>query len=140
MVAYHTNLASIMDNITTLEVILFLVIDFVILATIVAGIFFLVLYLQTRKQKRIKTVNLGELEAFKNKTLETETNFTLEHNKPVAPSSLHKGETMSHFPSPPMRTNAEESTRLFHCQMQENEQQMNSAFTATQSNTNYFNL
>lgn len=131
---------------STFEVIIFLLIDFVILASVVAGIFFLVLFLKTRKQKHIKVVNLNDLEAFKNRNLQMETDISIQQNRPVAPSTIQQNneyidiEQVSYSP-PPMRTASESNQKMFNCQMQQNEQQMNDTFVATQgNNTNYFNM
>ena len=131
---------------STFEVVIFLLIDFVILASIVAGIFFLVLFLKTRKQKRIKVVNLNDLEAFKNRNLQMETDISIQQNRPVAPSTIQQSneyidiEQVSYNP-PPMRTASESNQKMFNCQMKQNEQQMNDTFVATQNNnTNFFNM
>jgi len=127
---------------STLEVVIFLLIDFVILASIVAGIFFLVLFLKTRKQKRIKVVNLNDLDAFKNKNLQMETDISIQQNRPVAPSTISSAATeQATYSPPPMRNAGVDNQRMFNCQMQQTQQQMNDTFVATQgNNTNYFNM
>lgn len=132
---------------STLEVVIFLLIDFIILASIVAGIFFLVLFLKTRKQKHIKVVNLNDLDAFKNKNLQMETDISIQKNRPVAPSTIEQSnaftataEQVTYSP-PPMRNAGNDNQKMFNCQMQQTQQQMNDTFVATQgNNTNYFNM
>ncbi len=126
----------IMEGFSTIQIILFLLIDFIILASVVAGAFFLFLFVQTKRQKQPKVTNLNDLEMFKNRNLENETNVVIENNRPVAPSSISK-ERSRDF-APPFRTNGEDSQKLFSCQMKENQMQMNT--TASQSNTNFFNM
>ena len=127
---------------STLEVVIFLLIDFIILASIVAGIFFLVLFLKTRKQKRIKVVNLNDLDAFKNKNLQMETDISIQQNRPVAPSTISNAATeQATYSPPPMRNAGVDNQKMFNCQMQQTQQQMNDTFVATQgNNTNYFNM
>ena len=135
------------ETFSTFQVVVFLLIDFVFLASIVAGIFFLVLFLKTRKQKNIKVVNLNDLDAFKNKNLSMETNISMQQNRPVAPSTIHQSngylsvtEQASYTP-PPMRSSNDGNQRLFNCQMQETQRQMNDTFIMSQqNNTNYFNM
>jgi hypothetical protein len=134
------------------QVILFLFIDFLILTSIVAAVFFLILFFKTRKEKKIRTVDLNELDAFKNKNLQMETNITLENNKPVAPSTIQKNETLFDDPfayKPPVRIREDEHQKMFNCQMQQTQQQMQTDFAihqqqiandTMQNNTNYFNM
>lgn len=131
----------------TWQVIIFLLIDFIIFASIVAAVFFLILFFKSRKQKNIKVVDLNDLEAFKNKNLQMETAISIENNKPVAPSTLQASFT---FEQPlekysvPVRSMDNDSNRLFNCQMQQNEQHMNdTAFVSSQqgvANTNFINM
>ena len=138
---------------TTLETVIFLLIDFVILASVVAGIFFLVLYLKSRKYKKIKSVNLNELDAFKNKDLKMETDISLYNNRPVAPSTISPNVTFdSDFIPPrldnpqtvPVRNssnniNGDNASSLFRCQMEQNANFMNDNFNNSQA-TNYLNM
>lgn len=130
----------------TWQIIVFLLIDFIIFASIVAAVFFLILFFKTRKEKNIKVVDLNDLEAFKNKNLQMETAISIENNKPVAPSTLQASFT---FEQPlekysvPVRSMDNDSNRLFSCQMQQNEQYMNdTAFISSQgeANTNFVNM
>ena len=138
---------------TTFETVIFLLIDFVILASIVAGIFFLVLYLKSRKYKRIRSVNLNELDAFKNKDLKMETDISLYNNRPVAPSTIGPNVTFEPDFVPPKQdlstaipirnssnnVNSDNASALFRCQMEQNSQSMNDTFNNTQS-TNFVNM
>lgn len=126
----------VMEGFTTIQIILFLLIDFIILASIVAGAFFLFLFVQTKKQKRIRVTNLNDLEMFKNRNLESETNMVIENNKPVAPSSI--GRERSHGSVSAFRSSGDDSQKLFSCQMQDS--QMQNSMMASQANTSYFNM
>lgn len=136
-------------TIPTWQIILFLLIDFVILASIVAAVFFLILFFKSRKTKKIKFVDLNDLEAFKNKNLQSETNVTIENNRPVAPStlgnSIYENQSfggLTEFSDIPVRQSVNEGNRLFACQMQDNMQQMNdvSLIESQQASTNFVNM
>lgn len=133
------------------QIVVFLLIDFVILASVVAGIFFLVLFLKTRKQNHIKVVDLNDLDAFKNKNLQEETDISIKNNQPVAPSTIKPHSAQSNktgYTPPPVLHNGE-NNKMFNCQMQQNAQQMNTDFVVAQqnnfagqatANTSYFNM
>lgn len=127
------------------QIIVFLIIDLVIIASIVAGVFFLVLLIKSRKNKRFKTVDLKELDAFKNKTLKEETDVSIRNNLPVAPSTINPSVSFESsenvYSNVPIRTNGmqDASNVIFNQQMQQNAQQMNDTFVASQ-NTNFFNM
>ncbi len=133
------------------QVIIFLFIDFIIVASVVAATIFLILYLKTRKYKKTSVVNLNDLDAFKNKNLEMETNISLENSRPVAPSSFKSSQqeknTSTQY-TPPARIHNGEPQRMFNCQMQQTQQQMTDSFVMQQqtnnnmqqNTTNYFNM
>ena len=127
------------------QIIVFLIIDLVIIASIVAGVFFLVLLIKSRKNKRFKTVDLKELDAFKNKTLKEETDVSIRNNLPVAPSTINPSVSFESsenvYSNVPIRTNGmqDASNVIFNQQMQQNAQQMNDTFVVSQ-NTNFFNM
>ena len=127
------------------QIITFLIIDLVIIASIVAGIFFIVLFIKSRKYKRFKSVDLNELDAFKNKNLKEETDASIRNNLPVAPSTINPSvsfESLDNvYTDVPIRTNSmpDASNMIFNQQMQQNVQQMNDTFAVSQ-NTNFFNM
>ena len=127
------------------QIIVFLIIDLVIIASIVAGVFFLVLLIKSRKNKRFKTVDLKELDAFKKKTLKEETDVSIRNNLPVAPSTINPSVSFESsenvYSNVPIRTNGmqDASNVIFNQQMQQNAQQMNDTFVVSQ-NTNFFNM
>jgi hypothetical protein len=133
------------------QIVVFLLIDFVILASVVAGIFFLVLFLKTRKQNHIRVVDLNDLDAFKNKNLQEETNTSIKNNQPVAPSTIkpHSAQYRKTDCAPQPVLHNEENSKMFNCQMQQNMHQMNADFVVAQqgdfagqmtANTNYLNM
>lgn len=134
------------------QVVAFLLIDFVIIASLVACAIFLFLFFRTRKYKKTTVVNLNDLDAFKNKNLQMETSISLENSKPVAPSTIkrHSDEdsyySVPQYTAPPMRTHGNEAQKMFNCQMQQTQQQMSDNFVAQQqlnnqpNPTNYFNM
>lgn len=120
------------------QTILFLILDFIILASIIGLAVFLVLFIKSRKQKKFKPINLNDLDAFKNKNLAMETSISLEQSKPVAPSTIspvtqYQQPTVP-FDVPARRSEDNSSNRLFNCQMNDNMEQMNQQFVASQSN------
>ena len=127
------------------QIITFLIIDLVIIASIVAGIFFIVLFIKSRKYKRFKSVDLNELDAFKNKNLKEETDASIRNNLPVAPSTINPSVSFESidnvYTDVPIRTNSmpDASNMIFNQQMQQNVQQMNDTFAVSQ-NTNFFNM
>lgn len=142
-----------MNSYSVLEIVLFLFIDFIIIATIFVGLLFLFLFIKSKNQKKkvSKQINLEEeLGSFKNKNLQMETDISIYENLPVAPSTIGSEPNLSidfinketeNKPVIPTRrhTPSNDSANLFNTQMEQNNQHMNDTFQNSQ-NTNFFNM